>query len=162
MEEVKSYTEKRGDDDYTGTALFTAGTALLAACLKRTIVVFFALKQWHLWVFLLLNLLLLAILCTSAFSAPCRRSHGNKHGARTSTHKDASKKRKNIRSGRLPPPTAINHRREDTEMKDCGAAADSPRAEPVEDSELSDDELNERVESFIASFRKQLVLDARR
>lgn len=160
MEEVKNNHEKRGNDDYTRTALFTAGTALVAVCLKRAIVVFFTLRQWHLWAFLLLNLLLLAILFTSAISAPSRPSQGSESDSGTSIRK-AGRKRKNIRCGSTQPPMPSNYE-EDGMKNDCGVVIDSPRAKPMEECGLSDEELNERVESFIASFRRQLVMDARR
>lgn len=164
MEELNNYPEKKrdsyDDDDCTHTALFTVGTALVAAGLKRATVVLFMLKQWHLWVFLLLNLLLLAILFTSAVSAPSRSSRGGESDSATSVRREG-RKRKMVKSRHSRPPMARNHD-EDRMRKDYCPIADGSGAEPMEECELSDEELNERVESFIASFRQQLVLDARK
>ncbi|EXB47710.1 hypothetical protein L484_010495 [Morus notabilis] len=57
------------DDCCIHLVLFTAGTAVLMACLKKVLVVFL-LEKWRAWVFVLLNLVLLAILFTSTLSKP--------------------------------------------------------------------------------------------
>ncbi|XP_031254763.1 uncharacterized protein LOC116112777 [Pistacia vera] len=78
MEVKKECNKREAKEIYT--VLFTAGTALLMACLKKAIMLIL-IEQWRLWVFLVLNLVLLAIFFTSVHSTSrdeqALESHGN-------------------------------------------------------------------------------------
>lgn len=169
---VETSKNKDFDDDFKLTALFTAGTAVFAVGLKRATVVFL-LKQWQLWIFLVLNLLLLAILFCST-----RSRHGICSKEKTKTVAVMGSKRGRKRSIRPNLESAKEEEEEEIvstddysyKLKESESTIhfwDNRECligdETVDDVlVLSDEELNERVESFIASFKKQLVLDARK
>ncbi|XP_030469903.1 uncharacterized protein LOC115688272 [Syzygium oleosum] len=166
------------EDDPVPTLLFTAGTALAALCLKRAVLAFLGKQCWHVWwVFVLLNVILLAVLFTSMRSPPGHRK--NQESESKDDEERTSKKQRRRRSRRCSgsPPVAaataaaaavetargeLVYQEEDgrsgTEEQD--AAQEDDQAGAYEG--LSDEELNERVETFIATFRQHLVSDARR
>ncbi|KAG6602469.1 hypothetical protein SDJN02_07196, partial [Cucurbita argyrosperma subsp. argyrosperma] len=134
------------DKDCTSRGVLSAGTALLmAACLKRAVVLFFLVEQWRIWVFLALNLILVTIFFTSS---PASYSE--------SQTQEPTKKKK-IRSSE---PEKV----EEVEIKQ----QEMDKEEEIEEDEeeevigLSKEELNERVEAFIVMFKKQLISDARK
>ncbi|KAI9119210.1 hypothetical protein K1719_009885 [Acacia pycnantha] len=152
------------EEDTIHTIVFTAGTVLLMLCLKR-----FLVEQWRAWVFLVLNLILLAILFMSLHP----RSSANE-GVNAEEVKNGKTKKKNKAS------EFCEEIIEDT--KDCYREQcwtrdfqNVERGENKEEEEvvavveaaedeappLSKEELNERVEAFIAMFRQHLASDAR-
>ncbi|TXG59051.1 hypothetical protein EZV62_016880 [Acer yangbiense] len=181
MEENKIEAKEREfGDESIYTVLFTAGTALLMACLKRFIMMFF-IEQWRLWVFLLLNVVLLAIFFTSMPSSKTTTTTTTK----TSTQDQESEEKINItkkpQGGCGPESEEID---DHVNVEKCEKKLESKRSEEndhqkqsieegvneneneddddeeEETSRLSKEELNERVEAFIATFRKHLVSDA--
>ncbi|KAK2647608.1 hypothetical protein Ddye_015097 [Dipteronia dyeriana] len=182
MEEKKIEAKEREfGDESIYTVLFTAGTALLMACLKRLIMMFF-IEQWRLWVFLLLNVVLLAIFFTSMPSSKTTTT------TTTSTQNQESEEKINIskkpQCGCGPESEEVDDhvnveksekklegkRREENDHQKQSMKqsiedgvneneADGDDGEE-ETSRLSKEELNERVEAFIATFRKHLVSDA--
>ena len=172
-EEVQRVTvEMKHGDDRTQTVLLTAGTALLIAWLKRAVMVCLV-EQWRAWVFLALNLVLLAIVFTSARSSATasedeetKESSDNTNNTNTNTNtnsnvevaeKEMKKRRKQCRpSGVAEVGNELRSSSEEAERVNEEAAADA------DTRGLSKEELNERVEAFITMFRQHLVLDARR
>ncbi|XP_038890929.1 uncharacterized protein LOC120080357 [Benincasa hispida] len=145
----ESYRElKQGeveDKDSIGNVLLSAGTALLmAACLKKAVVMFLV-EQWRIWVFLVLNLILVAIFFTSS-------------PASYSENQNEEAKQKKIKNRELK-------EAEKTEIKEEEEIEEEEIEEEEEEEEeigLSKEELNERVEAFIVMFKKQLISDARK
>lgn len=147
------------------TVLFTAGIlAVLMACLRRAVMVLL-LEQWRAWVFLVLNLVLLAILFTSSFNQTQECSSNEKIGS------ESKKRRKQCRRSSASDwddqePAACT----EEEMEAPGSIKEEDmetlvgpyKEEDMEAPRLSKEELNERVEAFIVMFRQHLVLDAMR
>ncbi|KAH9739851.1 hypothetical protein KPL71_019269 [Citrus sinensis] len=161
--------EREFEDESKYTVLFTAGTAFLLVGLKRVIMMFL-IEQWRLWVFIILNLVLMAIFFTSMH---CKSSDQTQNQESRGDNVKVQKmiKKRNEESGywsaddqveecntdnKLQRETSEN--KEVTGMEDYDDAdADADEAEPPQ---LSKEELNERAEAFIATFRQHLVLDA--
>jgi len=119
------------------TAVFAIIIGVLMACLERAAVVSLV-EQWRARIFLLLNLILLTVLFTSfhcSGSNPCPGVFAQKTSAHEGRDKNASDE------------TGTN------EVEIC---------EEEVKVELSEEELNQRVEAFIAMFRQHLVSDCRR
>ncbi|KAK9067254.1 hypothetical protein SSX86_014580 [Deinandra increscens subsp. villosa] len=145
-------------NDQLQAVWFAAGVAVVLACVERAVVVSIF-KHWHMWVFLALNLLLIAILFTSTH--PPRT--GSNPVQKSDTPQETDKKQ---------PPAPVN-RREDTVVED-GVNVVNPSSkereeiyfEENEDNEeeekssglLSNEELNEKVEAFISRFRQQYLV----
>ncbi|GKU97039.1 hypothetical protein SLEP1_g10220 [Rubroshorea leprosula] len=157
--------EKReGEEGNVSTALFTAGTVLLVVGLKRVKMLFLLFEQWRWWVFLVLNLLLLAIFFTSMNSSLSKNPESKKIDEEMNVER--KKKKKKQSHGFSEAETChedfklIEKRSQEKEQ------SEEEKAEDVEDcgeqGKLSKEELNERVEAFIASFRQHLFLDSRR
>ncbi|CAK9308938.1 unnamed protein product [Citrullus colocynthis] len=151
----ESYRElKQGeveDKDSIGNALLSAGTALLmAACLKRAVVMFLV-EQWRIWVFLVLNLILVAIFFTSNPSS---------YSDNQSEEPSAKIKQKKIKNRECNEAEKV----EKVEIKQQQEIEEEEEDEEEEEEEigLSKEELNERVEAFIVMFKKQLISDARK
>ncbi|KAJ4707548.1 ABC transporter F family member 4 [Melia azedarach] len=179
MEEKRETKEREFGDENMYTVLFTAGTALLMVGLKRAVMMFF-IEQWRFWVFLVLNLVLLAIFFTSMHNPDVQNQEqegdgDNKrkikkcgHGGEVNEENEEDKecgyfscdeqvdeaesngKNNKLRGGKWNE----NENEEEAEEEEEELEPPSPR--------LSKEELNERVEAFIATFRKHLVLDARK
>ncbi|KAL4581667.1 hypothetical protein LXL04_006193 [Taraxacum kok-saghyz] len=149
--------EVKSRNDQLQAILFAAGTAVVIACLERAVVVSIF-KQWHMWVFLALNLLLIAILFTST------------HPPRNSSNPPSKSQEIDETSKSEPPATtaaaaADNHREdvaedevnlsgEDTEYEDSFEDKEEEKSESL----LSNEELNEKVEAFISRFRQQYLV----
>lgn len=143
-------------NDQLQAVLFAAGTAVVFACLERAVVVSIF-KQWHMWVFLALNLLLIAILFTST------------HPPRNSSNPPSKSQETDGTSKTEPPaPAAEANHHEDVfddgedELKLSNEEREECNFEEEEDEKssslLSNDELNERVEAFISRFRQQYLV----
>lgn len=177
-EEVQRVTvELKHGDDRTHTVLFAAGTALLIAWLKRAVMVCLV-EQWRAWVFLALNLVLLAIVFTSARSSTTtsedeetnessdNSSSSNNNNSNAEVVEAERKKRR--RQCRRSGAAEVGNKHGDCGHKTYRRRSSRVEAERVDegvDAEnrgLSKEELNERVEAFITMFRQHLVLDARR
>lgn len=130
------------------TIVFTAGTALLMVCLKR-----FLVEQWRAWVFVVLNLVLIAIFFMSM------RARTEKNGQEVVKNGETKKEKEEVESI-----DEIEEGKEyDCYKEECwGSDIESDeRTEKEEVKNLSKEELNERVEAFIAMFRQHLVMDAK-
>ncbi|MBA0799594.1 hypothetical protein Gohar_010103 [Gossypium harknessii] len=155
------------------TALFTAGIAVLLVCLKRALLLFLV-QQWRAWVFLVLNLVLLAIFFTSMTpnSSQISQQEMNKN------EEEMKKKRGNFNEAeactedhQVSNSKQISKSEEVEDLVEKEVVVEEEEEEEEEDEEeeeniealkLSKEELNERVEAFIAMFRQQLALDARK
>lgn len=160
--------ERDHEDGSTGhTILFTAGTlALLMACVKcgmPTLLV----EQWRAWVFLVLNLVLLAILFTST-----RSEEASKETQQCNNNvamKDERNKKNKSHCSTWSAPEVEECTIECKEIvhseKIISGGNNEPEEKVEDDAEiprLSKEELNERVETFIAMFRQHLVSDAKK
>ncbi|KAG8637942.1 uncharacterized protein LOC110602521 [Manihot esculenta] len=150
------------EDDYVNKILFGAGATLAMACLKRLLVMVFV-EQWRSRVFLILNLVLLAIFFTSVHSS----SSENRESS-CDERKIQEKKRKKqcVWSEEAETQGECEQIGTRDEDEDEDKDKDKNELEHVkvdsEDQQLSKEELNERVEAFIAMFRQHLVSDARK
>ncbi|TYI63567.1 hypothetical protein E1A91_D09G027600v1 [Gossypium mustelinum] len=145
------------------TALFTAGIAVLLVCLKRALLLFLV-QQWRAWVFLVLNLVLLAIFFTSMTpnSSQISQQEMNKN------EEEMKKKRGNFNEAeactedhQVSNSKQISKSEEVEDLVEKEVVVEEEE-ENIEALKLSKEELNERVEAFIAMFRQQLALDARK
>ncbi|XVE68028.1 hypothetical protein DITRI_Ditri09bG0035300 [Diplodiscus trichospermus] len=171
MEEMKDYycCQRGNENENVKTALFTAGMVLLLVCLKRALL-FFLVEQWRAWVFLVLNIVLLAIFFTSVNPNSSQISHQE-----TSKKNDGEDMKK--KGGNCNEVEACNedHQHLPKTQKRSKTAAEEKleeemvveeeeeeEEENVEAPKMSKEELNERVEAFIAMFRQHLAVDARK
>ncbi|KAK4417712.1 hypothetical protein Salat_2183900 [Sesamum alatum] len=149
-------------EDRVKAVCFAAGTAALMACIERAVVVS-VFVHWRVWAFLALNLLLLAILFTSKSQTPSD-DIVQEDGANS----EITKKKKSIRQECVLPPVSSNGGGEMPKSAKRGEAVEYEKENSVEDDgkkedneQLSKEELNQRVEAFIAMFRQHLVSDAK-
>lgn len=153
--------KKKEDDHHLHAVWFAAGSTLVvAACLQRAAVVSLV-EQWRVWVFLALNLLLLAILFTSTSAKVSAIHEENSSQVQdNSTNYEMGKGRKQCR--RRPFLAADDYGSDSSRFsvvpKSGGGNSTTAAAKSTTD-QLSKEELNERVEAFIAMFRQQLVSD---
>ncbi|KAG8635142.1 uncharacterized protein LOC122722261 [Manihot esculenta] len=154
MEENESPDSRVHEDDYTQKFVFAVVATVAMTCLKSILVMLFV-KQWR--ALLILNIVLLAIFFTSirSSSSENQETRGNaevniqeqkrrKHcgwSAKAKAHKECNQE--------------MSKRKRDAEEVKQTNRVDS------EHQKLSKEELNERVEAFIAMFRQHLVSDAR-
>nr|GEW93608.1 oligopeptide transport ATP-binding protein like [Tanacetum cinerariifolium]GEZ28865.1 oligopeptide transport ATP-binding protein like [Tanacetum cinerariifolium] len=132
---------------------FAAGMAVIIACLERAVVVSIF-KQLHMWVFLALNLLLIAILFTSKYPLQDLKNPSQK----CDSSQDSCKKPPS------PGPEVVEDHR-DAVVED-GVKGNEDMAFEEEDEGddektttlLTNDELNERVEAFISRFRQEYLV----
>ncbi|KAB2613952.1 hypothetical protein D8674_036268 [Pyrus ussuriensis x Pyrus communis] len=165
--------EKMRESGRINTVLVTAGAAVLMACLKRFMLMVFLMEQWRAWVFLLLNLVLLAIVFTSISSGTSSigRECENKNNGENNAEGFKSNEGVKRREYRCPSAPQIVERVKVCEDEMCkrsdsgGGESEHERVEDdAEDEEvrkLSKEDLNEKVEAFIVMFRQHLVSDAR-
>ncbi|KZV45656.1 hypothetical protein F511_02316 [Dorcoceras hygrometricum] len=136
--------DKRKEDCLTAV-WFAAGTAASIACIERAIVVsLFA--HWRVWVFLALNLLLLAILFTSKSEPRVDDQNGF-------TNTKLNRKKRSLDNGHAQ----LLKNEDNVEAKMKTAESDVIQEAQYQ---LTKEELNQRVEAFIAMFRQHLVSDA--
>ncbi|OMO52761.1 hypothetical protein COLO4_36996 [Corchorus olitorius] len=152
MEEKKEHFCQSGRNNNANENLFTAGILLLMVCLKITLLLFLV-EQWRAWVFLVLNIVLLAIFFTSSSTS-----------TQSQESKGEMKKRGNCR---LPIDEVLEAKKRRNESSDIDEEkVEEKVVEKINEGhdplKLSKEELNERVEAFIAMFRQQLASDARK
>ncbi|KAL2240468.1 uncharacterized protein LOC105177191 [Sesamum indicum] len=152
--------DEKGEDRVKAVC-FAAGTAALMACIERAVVVS-VFMHWRVWAFLALNLLLLAILFTSKSQTPSDDII-QEDGANSEI-----KKKKSIRKDCARASVSTNGSGEMLKSDQRGEAVVCEKEINVEDDgkkedneQLSKEELNQRVEAFIAMFRQHLVSDAK-
>lgn len=165
MRKKKSHervTEERDheDDDIMHTVFFTAGAALLMACLKRAMITCL-IEQWRAWVFLALNLVLLAILFTSLRSSSNENQECNDHAEmKIDSNKNNRHCKGSAQADQEHCCKKVDGKKSDENEVD---GEDPDQEQPGEaPMKLSKEELNERVETFIAMFRQHLVSDAKK
>ncbi|KAI3462970.1 hypothetical protein Pfo_019633 [Paulownia fortunei] len=147
-------------EDQLQAVWFAAGTAAFIACIERAVVVsLFA--HWRVWAFLALNLLLLAILFTSKSHIPSKEIDQENDD-------DDSEFNRKKRRQESRPLVSINDGSESVKLPKPGDRLVEYEAKNGEDDgkqeahdQLSKEELNQRVEAFIAMFRQHLVSDAK-
>ena len=158
--ERETNIEEEHKEDSIHTIVFTAGTFLLMVCLKR-----FLVEQWRAWVFLVLNVILLAILFMSM-----KPKWGQSSESESSVEevKSDKKEKKNPFGG-----SQENGEGKECCKKQCWNSTnihDQNEVDEDEDEEeeeeeqvpmLSKEELNQRVEAFIAMFRQHLISDVK-
>lgn len=154
MEVKREVKEREFGDESIQTVLFTAGTAVLMACLKRFIMMFF-IEQWRLWVFLVLNVVLLAILFTSYKTSSTTTNQEDEKLKNVKRVEEKEEKcEENVKG------EEEERAMEDDEIEVIEDGGIEEEEEEEESPRLSKEELNERVEAFIATFRRQLASDA--
>jgi hypothetical protein len=155
--------EEEFNEDSIQTIMFTLGTFLLMVCLKS-----FLVEKWRSYVFLILNVILLAILFMSMkpnyWSSRNLESESNvedvknddklkKSACGISQEIEENKKCYKKQCWTSASTISTNHVHVENEI-------DEEEEEEDEHVEvLSKEELNERVEAFIAMFRKHLISD---
>ncbi|GMI99185.1 hypothetical protein like AT3G28420 [Hibiscus trionum] len=157
-----------GKKENVNTALFTAGMAVLVVCLKRALLLFLV-QQWRAWVFLVLNLVLLAIFFTSMNPNSCQTSQQeiNKKDEETKKKTGDLKEIEACKEEDQQQHDEVSHSKkrskseEDEEIVKKELVVEEEEEENIEALKLSKEELNERVEAFIAMFRQHLASDAR-
>ncbi|CAK8533591.1 unnamed protein product [Lathyrus sativus] len=162
--------EQEFNEDSIQSIMFTLGTFLLMVCLKS-----FLVEKWRSYVFLFLNVILLAILYMSMKpNYWSSRSLENESNVEDVKNDDKEKKmecefsqekeieedeecyKKQCWNNTSSSTSSIHHVDVENEI-------DEDDDEEIEEDEhvevLSKEELNERVEAFIAMFRKHLISD---
>lgn len=151
---------------------FAAGTAAFMACLERAMLVSFV-EQWRAVVFLALNLLLLAILFTSPSYPPPTSANeleptslgcpgsidlDKDEVVMKKMHQFCSREDEHRVDGFRYHSKQVKSRIRKRESKNNVGEIEIAKDKAYE---LSKEELNERVEAFIATFRQHLVSDAK-
>ncbi|KAK7271722.1 hypothetical protein RJT34_27855 [Clitoria ternatea] len=154
--------EEEHKEDSVHTIVFTAGTFFLMVCLKH-----FLVEQWRAWVFLILNVILLAIMFMSMRSSYRERSveevQNEKRKPRECTQeveegKECHKKQCwGSSTSSSDSTTHVDVKSYEIEEDDVEEEEEEEEHVPV----LSKEELNERVEAFIAMFRQHLISDVK-
>ncbi|KAL6287942.1 hypothetical protein ACE6H2_012332 [Prunus campanulata] len=158
-------TKERELQEYiVHTVLFTAGAAVLMACVNRVILMVFLMEQWRAWVFLVLNLILLAIVFTP-ISSTSNFDQNQQCSSNAEVIENIERKKKRREYYRCP-----SSEQAVEEVKVCDEEICKKRSTSVENEEegsedqteeVSKEALNERVEAFIVMFRQHLESDAR-
>ncbi|PIN14519.1 hypothetical protein CDL12_12858 [Handroanthus impetiginosus] len=142
---------------------FAAGTAALMACIERAVVVSLF-THWRVWAFLALNLLLLAILFTSKSQIEIDKEGDDcselDRKKMRQKHRDESKieTKKEKATEEHDQSDSVTRGNESVKVEFMNEE-DDRKSEMHE--EISKEELNQRVEAFIAMFRQHLVYDAK-
>lgn len=156
---------------------FAAGTAAFMACLERAVLVSFV-EQWRVVVFLALNLLLLAILFTSPFPQASSNEPTSQEFIENMDFKVERRNKRKECISRAPILLSAEDNHRDHEDRSgirlkllkCRIKRENEHVlekqnlkdtKDLAHDELSKEELNERVEAFIAMFRQHLVSDAK-
>lgn len=156
--------ERHKEEDIIHTIVFTVGTVFLMVCLKR-----FLVEQWRAWVFLVLNLILLAILFMSLRPRSSANEGSKAEEVKNDDKTKTKKKKKDKKASELC--EQVMEDGKDCYKEECWVSDFENDVKDEEEEEdvvvmeevprLSKEELNERVEAFIANFRQHLVSDAR-
>ncbi|KAG7563883.1 hypothetical protein ISN44_As10g006420 [Arabidopsis suecica] len=183
--------EKKEEEENMCTSLLTAVVVLSMACLKHFSSVSYLIEQWRSLVFLLLNVVLLAVYFTSTRLNPGRtHDFKTRRGGRLRIMREKKNMIKKKKTRMVVEPTCSDQDFVVVEpmevIKKCVLVEETRRVCPefketvkdclfhkkevdlkgeedeFEPGRLSNEELNERVEAFITTFRQHLVLDARR
>ncbi|KAJ0254060.1 hypothetical protein HA466_0116370 [Hirschfeldia incana] len=167
------------------TSLLTAFVVLSMACLKHFYSVSYLIEQWRSLVFLLLNVVLLAVYFTSTrpISGETRDFKTRRGSRMRMVRRKKSRKTRMVEepasSGQdflvTEPQEVIKNCVVEEKKRDCPEFEETVKGcllhkevecngeeDDFEPGRLSNEELNERVEAFITTFRQHLVLDARR
>lgn len=160
--------ERKQDEQQLHAVRFAAGAAVLMACLERaTLVSFF--EQWRVFVFIALNLLLLAILFTSSnyHTQPSITNEvvsTDAQGEKTGTEDEAPMLQcSTLEKTKYQDVTKMLKSESKTETVNEKCKFDE--GEEIEDEDdnnkasgLSKEELNEKVEAFITMFRQKYLV----
>lgn len=167
------------------TSLLTAFVVLSMACLKHFYSVSYLIEKWRSLVFLLLNVVLLAVYFTSTRPISCEtRDLKTRRGSRMRMVRRKTRKTRMVEepacSGQdflvVEPMEVIKNCVVEETKRVCPEFEETVKGcllhkkevesngeeDDFEPGRLSNEELNERVEAFITTFRQHLVLDARR
>lgn len=163
---------RRERDKHLHTALFTMLIALLMLCFQRAHVVVSLAEQWRARIFILLNLLLLAVLFTShPFTRASSNDEENSREEEAERSKKVASKRRRdmdvvITSSYAEELCEFSRNNKSTSCNNnvfVNKVDDEVSNERVEDVEfLSEEELNRRVEAFISMFKQHLLSDSKR
>ncbi|XP_010502835.1 PREDICTED: uncharacterized protein LOC104780076 [Camelina sativa] len=185
--------KKKEEEDNMYTSLLTAVVVLSMACLKHFSSVSYLIEQWRSLVFLLLNVVLLAVYFTSTRPSSVETHElikSRRGGCRLRMMRGKKDKLKKKKTRIVEEPACSDQDFLVVEprevIKKCVLVEETKRVCPemketvtdclfhkkevdlngeedeFEPGRLSNEELNERVEAFITTFRQHLVLDARR
>lgn len=160
--------KRKEDEQQLHAVRFAAGVAVLMACLERAAVVSFY-EHWRVWVFLTLNLLLLAILFTSnhttcSSGGSIGRSNNLQEEKYADDVKHKSEKEKILKQcSALEPANSSDDNMKMRKSESTREERDGERGEEEENvakksNGLSKEELNEKAEAFIAMFRQQYLV----
>ncbi|XP_021770767.1 uncharacterized protein LOC110734957 [Chenopodium quinoa] len=147
------------EEKHLHTAIFTMVIALLMLCFRRAVVVSLV-EQWRARIFLLLNLVLLAVLFTSLHF--CTGSSAKDHHGNSNVDEKivANKHKSDVVVTKSSVSTTCNGQSYELTGKKTTSNVVNSKVE--KDMELSEEELNRRVEAFIATFKQQLISDSKR
>ncbi|XP_020229637.1 uncharacterized protein LOC109810563 [Cajanus cajan] len=160
--ETKEEEHIHNMEDSMHTIVFTAGTFLLMVCLKH-----FLVEQWRAWVFLILNVILLAILFMSmrpSESSVEEVKSENKEKKRPSGGSQENEEGKECYMKQCCSTSSKNYVHVENEIIEENDNHDEDEDEDEEEEHvqvLSKEELNERVEAFITMFRQHLISDVK-
>nr|XP_011466256.1 PREDICTED: uncharacterized protein LOC105352042 [Fragaria vesca subsp. vesca] len=132
---------------------------LLTAGASASVLMVFLMEQWRAWVFIVLNLVLLAILFTSVSSTSDDHQECKNNDDEADRVPVKVEMKKETRQCRWPPAQVDQEVVKEWEEEEWFEIEDKPEEEEV--PKLSKEALNERVEAFIVMFRQHLVSDAR-
>ncbi|XP_018481015.1 uncharacterized protein LOC108852026 [Raphanus sativus] len=176
----------RVEEENMCTSLLTAFVVLSMACLKHFYSVSYLIEQWRSLVFLILNVVLLAVYFTSTRPIPGEtQDFKTRCGSRMRmVRRKKSRKTRMVEeqacSGQdfvvVEPQEVIKNCVVEEKKRDYPEFEETVKGcllhkkevesngeeDDFEPGRLSNEELNERVEAFITTFRQHLVLDARR
>lgn len=159
----------RGDHHELQAVWFAAGTAAFIACIERAVVVSLF-THWHVWAFLALNLLLLAILFTSSrpqiqskIQIDSREDEDDAsqliNGKSTISEDQCRPLISNTRKAKqLCEIGVVESEKKLAEIDNTISTGETDEKREGHDYQLSKEELNQRVEAFIAMFRKQYLV----
>ncbi|AES74636.1 hypothetical protein MtrunA17_Chr6g0452191 [Medicago truncatula] len=157
--------EEEFNEDSIQTIMFTLGTFLLMVCLKS-----FLVEKWRAYVFLILNVILLAILFMSM-----KPNYWKSRNLESESNVEEVKNDDKLKKSACESSQEIEENKEcykqhcwiSTNISSTNHVHVENEIDEEEEEEdehvevLSKEELNERVEAFIAMFRKHLISDVK-
>ncbi|CAA0828456.1 Unknown protein [Striga hermonthica] len=145
------------EEDQIQAVSFAAGMAACMACVQRAILVS-VFVHWRIWAFLALNLLLLVILFMSKF----QKVRADRESSRNSDFEKEKNAKEESEVPELESSVDCGSCDEkEVEFPEVAVEGKTVNEEEEDEDELSKEELNKRVEAFIAMFRQHLVCDAK-